>query len=146
MDPKDDLIYKHQDDQIDRDIKDRHRKNELSWEITSRMGSDPDEDLLNRVSGRLVRAEVMLKDAYDGKLTFNEVIYYVDDKILTIAPANTQALTIRAYANSQLSRFVDAVSDAQAAILGATEEDTERVKWLREQLPSWRRNAERDGI
>src|ERR1044071_4344516 len=114
-DPKDDLIYKHQDDRIDRELKDKHRASNLQWEITARRGSDPEEDRLNLISGRLSIAETMLQEAVNDKRSYSEVIYYVTEKVLKIAHGNARALLMRALANSQLYMFVDAVKDAEDA-------------------------------
>src|SRR5688572_908622 len=101
MGTKDDLITKHHEDQIDRNLTDKYRALNLWAEIGSMKKSDPDEDRLNTISGRLMRAEGMFEDVFKNKFTFSEVIYYVTEKILTLDPENARGLTIRAIANSE---------------------------------------------
>ncbi len=142
MGSKDDLISKHQDEKIDRDLKNKYRDLNLWAEIGSMVRTDPDEDRLNMIAGRLVRAEGMFEDVFKDKCSFSEVISYVTEKILKIDPDNARALTIRAIANSQLSRFAEAIDDAEAAIRAAPDDDSKSAQWIRNELPDWRREVE----
>lgn len=142
MGSKDDLITKHQDDKIGRDLKNKYRDLNLWAEIGSMKKSDSDEDRQNMISGRLVRAEVMFEDVFKDKCSFSEVISYVTEKILKIDPCNARALTIRAIANSQLSKFAEAINDAEAAIRAEPGDDSKSAQWMRSQLPAWRKDVE----
>ncbi|MGH8497649.1 MAG: hypothetical protein ACRERV_02410 [Methylococcales bacterium] len=46
------------------------------------------------------------------------------------------ALTIQAIANSQLSRFADAVNDAEAAISAGPNDDSRMGRWRRIRPPN----------
>ena len=70
MGTKDDLITKHHEDQIDRNLTDKYRALNLWAEIGSMKKSDPDEDRLNTISGRLMRAEGMFEDVFKNKFTY----------------------------------------------------------------------------
>jgi tetratricopeptide (TPR) repeat protein len=145
MGTKDDLITKHHEDQIDRNLTDKYRALNLWAEIGSMKKSDPDEDRLNTISGRLMRAEGMFEDVFKNKFTFSEVIYYVTEKILTLDPENARGLTIRAIANSELSRFAEAIEDTEAAIRAQPDDDSRSGQYIRDQLPFWREDLKRYG-
>jgi hypothetical protein len=146
MDANDDLIDKHQSDQIDRGLKDKYRDLNLWAEIGAMRGSDPDEDRQNQISYHLLTAEAMLKEATEEKRSFAAVEVYVTDKILPLDSRNARALMIRAIANSQLYLFVDAARDAEAAISIEPDDDSRMGQYIRNELPFWKEEAERYGI
>jgi tetratricopeptide (TPR) repeat protein len=145
MGSKDDLITKHQEDKIDRDLTSKYRDLNLWAEIGSRRKTDADEDRLNLISGRLMRAEGMFEDVFKDKFSFSEVIHYVTEKILKLDPENARGLTIRAIANSELSRFAEAIDDAEAAIRADPDDDSKSGQYIRSQLPAWREDLKRYG-
>ena len=145
MGSNDDLITKHREAQIDRDLKRKYLDLNLWAEIGSRTQTGPDEDRLNRISGRLMVAEGMFEDVFKAKFSFSEVIHYVTEKILKLDPENARGLTIRAIANSELSRFAEAIEDAEAAIRADPADDSRSAQYIRSQLPFWRKDLQRYG-
>lgn len=146
MGPKGDLFDQQQSARRDRELTDKYHTLNLEAVIGSMKKSDPDEDRRNFIHTRLMIAVGMLKNADKEKLGYNEVIHYVDVKILKVDRRDAIGLMIRAIANARLSRFVDAVDDAQAAIRAAPDDDYQIRPWLLSVLPAWRDEAEKYGV
>jgi tetratricopeptide (TPR) repeat protein len=96
----------------------------------------------NSTFWKLAKANALLKNAFQAHSGFSDVLAEVND-VLEAEPRNSEALTLRAVANSQMDAFRDAVHDADKALAITPFDASAWGLWMRQHLPAWRESAAR---
>src|SRR5712691_9519156 len=117
MDPRDDPFERYLEEQRDQELRDRYRDLNLEAEIAELKARDqpPGDPTQKRISRKLISAQGLLHLAFQRGAGFSDALDAANE-VLQLQLTNSEALAIRAIANSQLSSFRAAVQDAEAAI------------------------------
>jgi tetratricopeptide (TPR) repeat protein len=155
LDRRDDQIdietgMRDKSDAIYRAILD-HDHSRAEWELGIVPDDSPGTDAERRAEAdadrhrrftfwKLAKARALLQNAFRVHAGFSDALDEVND-VLAVEPDNSEALTLRAIAYSQLDAFDDAVVDADRAVAIAPFDTSSWGQWMRQQLPAWRRSA-----
>jgi tetratricopeptide (TPR) repeat protein len=100
-----------------------------------RIGTATSEALL--ISRKLTAAQGRLGVAFERKVGFSDALDAANE-VLQLDPTNSEALTIRALADSQLNSFREAIQDAESAIVLDPNDRSPSGVRMRNELPVWR--------
>jgi Flp pilus assembly protein TadD len=130
--------------QRDQDLQDAHRDINLATAIGAMKAGDlpPEDPTQLRIARKLIGAEGLLRLALERGAGFSDV-YDAANEVLTLAPGNGQALTVRAIAHAGRGSFREAVRDAEKVIALGPNCESPFDKRMRAELPVWRK-ATRD--